>query len=148
VAYSGSSTPRFGDSGSGTLRLLVYLAIGVALMVSDHRGGVLARVRQGVTVAVEPVWWLASLPARFVAFTQAAVSNQTQLNRENVELQQQLLLAKVRIQRLQSLAAPRQKQTRAMNQFERMKSSFSMTVLSSNRRLGPAERISTPVSEK
>jgi len=104
VAYSGSSTPRFGDSGSGTLRLLVYLAIGVALMVSDHRGGVLARVRQGVTVAVEPVWWLASLPARFVAFTQAAVSNQTQLNRENVELQQQLLLAKVRIQRLQSLA--------------------------------------------
>ena len=104
MAYSGSSTPRFGDSGSGTLRLLVYLALGVALMVSDHRGGMLARVRQGATVAVEPVWWLASLPARFVAFTEAAVSNQTRLNRENIELQQQLLLAKARIQRLQSLA--------------------------------------------
>lgn len=104
MAYSGSSTPRFGDSGSGTLRLLLYLALGVALMVSDHRGGVLSRLRQAATVAVEPVWWLASLPARFVDFTEAAVSNQTRLNRENIELQQQLLLAKVRIQRLQSLA--------------------------------------------
>ena len=103
MAYPGSSTPRSGDNGSGTLRLLAYLALGVALMVSDHRGGVLARLRQGATVAVEPVWWLASLPGRFVAFTEAAVSNQTRLNRENVDLQQQLLLAKVRIQRLESL---------------------------------------------
>jgi rod shape-determining protein MreC len=103
VAYPGSSTARFGDSGSGTLRLLVYLALGVAMMVSDHRGGVLARVRQGATVAIEPVWWLASLPARLIEFTEAAVSNQTRLNRENTDLQQQLLLAKARIQRLESL---------------------------------------------
>ncbi len=104
VAYSGSSTPRYGDSQGGTLKLLAYLALGVALMVSDHRGGVLARVRQGATVAVEPVWWLASLPARLVGFSQAAFSNQTRLNRENIDLRQQLLLAQARIERLQSLA--------------------------------------------
>ncbi len=104
MAYSGSSTPRYGDNSGGTLRLLVYLALGVALMVSDHRGGVLTRVRQGVAIAVEPVWWLASLPARLIAFSDAAFSNQTRLNRENVGLQQQLLLAQARIERLQSLA--------------------------------------------
>jgi rod shape-determining protein MreC len=104
VAYSGSSTPRFGDASGGTLRLLSYLALGVALMVSDHRGGLLARVRQNATVAIEPVWWLAALPGRLVAFANSAVSNQTRLNRDNVDLQQRLLLSQVRIERLQSLA--------------------------------------------
>jgi rod shape-determining protein MreC len=104
VAYSGSSPARYGDNSGGTLRLLAYLALGIALMVSDHRGGVLARVRQGATVAVEPVWWLASLPARLVAFSQAAFANQSRLTRENVDLQQELLLARARVERLQSLA--------------------------------------------
>jgi len=104
VAYSGSSTPRYGDNSGGTLRLLVYVALAIALMVSDHRGGVLTRIRQGATIAVEPVWWLASLPARFIAFSESAFSNQTRLHHENVDLQQQLLLARARVQRLQSLA--------------------------------------------
>ena len=104
MAYSGSSTPRYGDSSGGTLRLLAYLALGVALMVTDHRSGALAQLRNGGAIAVEPVWWLASLPARLVAFGNAAISNQTRLNRENVDLQQHLLLANARIQRLQSLA--------------------------------------------
>ncbi len=109
MAYSGSSTPRFGADGGGTLRLLTYLALGVALMVSDHRGGVLSRIRQNATVAVEPVWWLASLPARAIAFTQAAISNQTRLNRDNLALQQQLLLAQAKIERLQALADENQR---------------------------------------
>ncbi len=103
MAYSGSSTPRYGDSGGGTLRLLAYLALGVALMVSDHRGGILTRVRQDMAIAVEPVWWVASLPGRLIAISEAAFSNQTRLNRENVGLQQQLLLMKARLQRLESL---------------------------------------------
>jgi rod shape-determining protein MreC len=104
VAYSGSSTPRYGDNGGGILRLLMYVALGVALMVSDHRAGVLARVRQDATIAAQPVWWLASLPARLIASSEAAFSNQTRLNRQNVDLQQQLLLARARIEKLQSLS--------------------------------------------
>jgi rod shape-determining protein MreC len=108
VAYSGSSNPRHGDNSGGMLRLLVYLALAVALMISDHRGGALARVRQGATVAAEPVWWLASLPARLVSFTATSFSNQTRLRRENIDLQQQLLLARARIERLQLLAQENQ----------------------------------------
>jgi rod shape-determining protein MreC len=109
VAYSGSSTPRFGDTGGGTLRLLTYLALGVALMVSDHRSGVLAQLRQAATIAAQPVWWLASLPGRLAGFTEAAVSNQTRLHNDNVALQQQLLLAQAQIQRLQSLEQENQR---------------------------------------
>lgn len=109
MAYSGSSTPRFGPDSGGTLRLLTYLALGVAMMVSDHRGGVLSRIRQTATVAIEPLWWLASQPARLFAFTEAAVSNQTRLNRENLALQQRLLLSQARIERLQALAEENQR---------------------------------------
>ena len=43
---------------------LVYLALAVALIVSDHRGGWLAEVRARATVAAQPLWWMAGLPAR------------------------------------------------------------------------------------
>ncbi len=104
MAYPTSSTPHFGSDSGGTLKLLSYLALGIALMVSDHRGGLLAKVRQTATVAVEPVWWLASLPGRLIALTEAAVANQTRLYHDNVDLQQKLLLAQARIERLQALA--------------------------------------------
>lgn len=102
MAYSGSSTPR--DNGGGLLRLLVYVALGVALMVSDHRGGLLARLRQSVATTAEPAWWLASLPGRLAGSGRTAFTNQAQLQHDNVALRQQLLLAQARIQRLQALA--------------------------------------------
>lgn len=89
--------------GGGTLRLLVYLALALVMMVSDHRGGVLAHVRQASAVAIEPVWWLASVPGRIIGAVRDAVTNQTRLNRENTTLQQQLLLSQARVQRLQLL---------------------------------------------
>jgi rod shape-determining protein MreC len=92
-----------GEGGSDTLRLLVYLALALAMMVSDHRGGMLARVRQNAAVAVQPLWWLASVPGRITATVHDAVANQTRLTHENTDLQQQLLLLRARMERLQSL---------------------------------------------
>jgi rod shape-determining protein MreC len=102
VAYSGSSTPRHGDGGP--LRLLIYVALGIALMVSDHRGGVLAGFRQSIVRAVEPAWWLASMPGRLASSGRTAFTNQAQLQHDNIALRQQLLVAQARIQRLQALA--------------------------------------------
>jgi rod shape-determining protein MreC len=109
VAYSGSSTPRFGADSGSTLRLLSYLALAVVLMVSDHRGGVLNKVRRTATVAVEPLWWLASLPARAIRFVDEAVSDQTRLNRDNTALQRQHLVDEARIVRMQAVAEENQR---------------------------------------
>ncbi len=109
MAYSGSSTPRFGADSGSTLRLLSYLALAAVLMVSDHRGGVLTKVRRTATVAVEPVWWLASLPSRALGFVNEAVSDQTRLNRDNTELQRQHLLDQARIVRMQAVAEENQR---------------------------------------
>jgi rod shape-determining protein MreC len=92
-----------GEGGSDTLRLLVYLALALAMMVSDHRGGLLARVRQNAAAVVQPLWWLASVPGRIAGTVHDAVANQTRLTRENTDLQQQLLLLRARMERLQSL---------------------------------------------
>src|SRR3546814_6682449 len=43
-AYASPTPPRSGDV-AGTLRLLTYLALSVALIVLDHRGDVLTQVR-------------------------------------------------------------------------------------------------------
>src|SRR3546814_18896785 len=62
-AYASPTPPRSGDV-AGTLRLLTYLALSVALIVLDHRGDVLTQVRAQANLAVQPLWWLAGLPGR------------------------------------------------------------------------------------
>lgn len=91
------------EGGSDTLRLLVYLALALAMMVSDHRGGWLAHARQVAAVGVAPVWWLASVPGRVTGTLRDAVANHTRLTRDNTALQQQQLLLRARIARLELL---------------------------------------------
>jgi rod shape-determining protein MreC len=57
------SSPLFADSALGTLKLVVYLAAAVMLMVADHRGDYLAHVRATLSIAIEPIYRVATLPA-------------------------------------------------------------------------------------
>ena len=102
MASPGASASR-AEGGSDTLRLLVYLALALAMMVSDHRGGWLARARHTAAMGVQPIWWLAAVPGRIAGTVRDAVANQTRLNRDNTAMQQQLLLLRARIERLQLL---------------------------------------------
>ena len=87
------------------LRLLAYLVLAIVLMVLDHRGGWLAALRHQAEIAVQPVWWLASLPSRAgKALREDAVSRQ-QLAEDNRHLRAQLLVLGARNARLQASAA-------------------------------------------
>lgn len=59
---STSTTALFAEGGAGTLRLLVYLALALVLMVLDHRGGYLSEVRRLAGFAAEPLYWVAATP--------------------------------------------------------------------------------------
>jgi rod shape-determining protein MreC len=111
VAYSSSSNLRASNlrsgiprDGGGALRLLAYVALAIALMVSDHRGGLFARLHQSVAGAAAPAWWLASLPGRLVGSGKTLLTDQAQLRHDNASLHRQLLIAQARIQGLQALA--------------------------------------------
>lgn len=102
-AYS-TPAPR-PDDISGTLRLLAYLALAIALIVLDHRGGWLAQIRSRSEVAVQPLWWLAGLPGRVSDTMRDNASSRTQLSDENRVLRNALLISGARLARLQASAA-------------------------------------------
>jgi rod shape-determining protein MreC len=103
-AYAGSSASRPGDI-AGTLRLLAYLALAVALLVLDHRGGWLDRVRAQATVLAQPLWSLAGLPTRVGDLLSENAATHSGLVAENRTLRNALLISGARVARLQTAAA-------------------------------------------
>ena len=102
--YAGPSAHRSEDI-AGTLRLLAALALAVALMVLDHRGGWLATVRTQAEVLAQPLWRLAGLPARLGDTVRDDAATRTRLAKENETLRNALLISGARIARLQASAA-------------------------------------------
>ena len=103
-SHAGPPAARPGDV-AGVLRLLVYLVLAVVLMVLDHRGGWLRTARAQVEVAVQPLWWLASLPSRLGTSMREDAATRAQLARDNHVLRNALLVSGARNARLQAAAA-------------------------------------------
>ncbi len=104
-SYAGPSvTARPGEVAS-TLRLLGYLALAIALVIFDHRGGWLSQFREHANVVTQPLWWLAGLPGRLGTRVQDDAGTRTRLTTENRNLRNELLIANARLTRLQTAAA-------------------------------------------
>lgn len=100
-----SSAPaRLGDA-AGTLRLLAYLAAALTLVVLDHRGGWMHRLREQVGVVVEPVRAVAGLPGRLADATADNLGTVAQLAHRNRDLRRELLISQARIARLSTVIA-------------------------------------------
>ncbi|NZA27165.1 rod shape-determining protein MreC [Luteimonas sp. SJ-92] len=102
-SYASPAASRPGDV-AGTLRLLAYLAIAIALIVADHRGDWLDRVRGYASVAMQPVWWLAGLPSRLGRNVREDAVTRALLADDNRRLRNELLVSRARLARLQVAA--------------------------------------------
>ena len=98
------SNPRSGDV-AGTLRLLAYLALAVALLVLDHRGGWLSQLRAQANLVAQPLWSIAGLPARMGDALSQNAATRSGLVAENRTLRNALLISGARLARLQTAAA-------------------------------------------
>ena len=103
-SYAGPSAARSGDI-AGTLRLLAYLALAVALIVLDHRGGWLSRVRDRAELLVQPLWAVAGWPGQVVQALSNDAGTRTSLITENRRLRNALLMSNARVARLQAATA-------------------------------------------
>ena len=103
-AYASPTPPRSGDV-AGTLRLLTYLALSVALIVLDQRGDVLGKARAQANLAVQPLWWLAGLPGRLGDSVRDDAVTRSMLAEDNRRLRNALLVSGARQARLQVAAA-------------------------------------------
>lgn len=102
-SYASSQGSRGGDL-VGTLRLLAYLAVSLALVVLDDRDGWLSRARAQADVVVQPLWTVAGLPGRAVRSLQDNAGTHGQLVAENERLRNELLVTQARMTRLQAAA--------------------------------------------
>lgn len=98
------SSPLFAGTVAGTLRLILYLALAMVLMVLDHRNGWIWRLRYATSVLVEPVYRLASLPASGMHTLSVAFSDRKLLTEQNQRLREDLLLANAKLNRMAAVA--------------------------------------------
>jgi rod shape-determining protein MreC len=98
------SSPLFAGTVAGTLRLILYLALAMVLMVLDHRNGWIWRLRYTTSILVEPVYRLASLPASGMRTLSVAFSDRKMLTEQNQRLREDLLLANAKLNRMAAVA--------------------------------------------
>jgi rod shape-determining protein MreC len=101
-SYAGPSAAR--DDIAGTLRLLVFLALAIAVMVADSRMDWLRTLRAYGEAAVQPLWRVAGLPAKFGQSVHEEAVTRRQLTEENRNLRNALLINRARLTRLQTAA--------------------------------------------
>ncbi len=104
-----TASPLFGEGSTGTLRLVIYLSLAVALMVADRHAHYLIRVRSAGHTLIEPLYRIAALPADLARSARLAVADRQRLTDENARLREQLLLAQARLNRLAAVAEQNQK---------------------------------------
>lgn len=103
-SYAGPAALRPGDV-AGTLRLLAYLALAIALMVMDHRGGWLGQLRDRAELLTQPLWWVAGLPGRIGDSVRDDAATRAMLAEDNRRLRNALLVGGARLARLQAAAS-------------------------------------------
>ena len=100
---SRTTSSLFSESAAGPLTLLVYLLAAIALMVLDHRGGLLSQLRATASALAEPMYLAAALPSRVAVALRERWTDQATLRKENHALAEQLLIAQARLDRLQAI---------------------------------------------
>ncbi|HET6632543.1 MAG TPA: rod shape-determining protein MreC [Rhodanobacteraceae bacterium] len=108
LARDGDTT-LFSGNAAGTLRLIAYAALACVLMVIDRRVGVITHVRYTASVLIEPVFALASLPAKLANFASTSLVSRHHLSEENAHLREALLLANARLNRMHVVAGQNQR---------------------------------------
>jgi len=93
LAHTESSGPSrwFGEEGSRTARLMVYILLAIVLMLMDQNGHYVPRIRSALEVAFEPVFHLVGWPADALQSLNRHTRARRDLIAENQQLQEQLL---------------------------------------------------------
>ncbi|GJM10337.1 MAG: cell shape-determining protein MreC [Lysobacteraceae bacterium] len=95
----------FAASEHGTLKLFLYGMAAIALMVADHRGDHLDRVRSWIGVGVSPVYHLIDMPGRIGRWLSDSLSSREGLLDENRALKDEQLLLRAQIREVAVLRA-------------------------------------------
>jgi rod shape-determining protein MreC len=92
VSRESSSPGRwFGEEGSRTARLMIYILLAIVLMFMDQIGHYVPRIRTAMELAFEPVFHVAGWPAEAFESIELRTRERNKLITENQQLLEQLL---------------------------------------------------------
>lgn len=101
-----TSAPRTGEF-SDTLKLLVFIALAVMMMVVDRQSGWLSKVRSQLGAMAQPVWAVAEMPSSAARRVSTDAGRYNSLLKENERLRQELMLNRARMNRAEAIANER-----------------------------------------
>ena len=93
MVHTESSGPGrwFGEEGSRTARLMIYILLSIVLMFMDQFGHYVPRIRSAMELAFEPVFHVAGWPSKAFQSLELRTRKHSELVAENQQLIQQLL---------------------------------------------------------
>lgn len=98
-------SPLFARGPSSTARLILLAMASVLMMMADHRGHYLDRLRAGATIVAFPLQKIAAFPWDAGQWITQQFVSRRDLTSENERLKRENLLARGRLQRLAALRA-------------------------------------------
>lgn len=87
------------------LRLLLFAALAVALMVTDHQGQHLRQIRSALTVLTYPLITIAAIPARIGGWMSDTFTTEEKLRLRYLSLEEQHRIVQARLQQYEALEA-------------------------------------------
>jgi rod shape-determining protein MreC len=124
MVSANNTAPLFSEGASSTLRLILYLAAAIALMVADRRGDYLSRLRQGAGLVAEPIYRLAAMPSELARGARDAVADRNALSEQNAQLSRQLMLAQTQLRRVEAV----QEQNQRLQELLAVQKSLGLSV--------------------
>ena len=93
LAHRESSGPGrwFGEEGTRTARLMIYILLSIVLMFMDQLGQYVPRIRSAMELAFEPIFHVAGWPAEALQSLELHTRERDDLIAENQQLLQQML---------------------------------------------------------
>ena len=111
---------RLGSATPATVRVMVVVALSLAMMLIDHRTQQLEKFRNILQTVVYPVMFISTIPREMIRGVTGSMEMSSNLQTDNESLRQENLLLHSRLEKLHSLEADNRRLKRLLGQSEQI----------------------------
>lgn len=111
---------RLGSATPATVRVMVVVALSLAMMLIDHRTQQFEKFRNILQTVVYPVMFISTIPREMIRGVTGSMETSSNLQTDNESLRQENLLLHSRLEKLHSLEADNRRLKRLLGQSEQI----------------------------
>ncbi|MDB4522055.1 rod shape-determining protein MreC [Gammaproteobacteria bacterium] len=111
---------RLGSATPATVRVMVLVALSLAMMLIDHRTQQFEKFRNILQTVVYPVMFISTIPREVIRGVTGSMEISSNLQTDNDSLRQENLLLHSRLEKLHSLEADNRRLKRLLGQSEQI----------------------------